>query len=160
MAEQEGQDSRLAVTGRSRGLRIFRALYLVAAVFYALVILFWGRHDMGRIHREYRQQGERLASGYALEQAGQEVTAGCSQAVGGEGAVGYGDCLRAATPVVQKRAAVIAGQLVEARHQALKKLALFYLLVIVFLIIAPVSLLYVILVSLFYLLSNLRYQQE
>ena len=145
---------------RSPGLRVFQILYLGVAVLYALVILFWGRHDMGRIHREYRLVSERLGGGYAQELAGRQVAAGCSQAVGGMTAPAYGDCLRSAASAVQKRAAVITTELLASRHQVLKKLAIFYLLVTLLLIVAPVSLLYVILLSLLYLLAKLRYQQD
>lgn len=146
--------------GRSPGLRLFRLLYLGVAMLYALVILFWGRHDMERIHREYRQVTERLASGYALEMAGREVAAGCSQAVGGEGVPGYQDCLRRGASQVVQRAAALTAELENARRQVLEKLAIFYLLVTLLLIIVPVTLLYVILVALIYLLSNIRYKQE
>jgi len=162
VVEQPNKDAEgsLPTTGRSSGMKVFRNLYLGSALVYALVILFWGRYDMGRIHREYRQVTERLSNGYAQDLADREVAAGCRQAVGGEEAAGYGDCLRAATSLVPKRAAVITAKLVETRHQVLEKLAIFYLLVALLLIVLPVSLLYVILLALIYLFANIRYKQD
>lgn len=161
MAGKAGKGmGRSLAPGRSAGMRLFQILYLGAAGLYILAILFWGRHDMGRVHREYRQVSERLAGGYAQELADREVAAGCRQAVGGVSVPAYGDCLRSSAPLVQKRAAVITAELLASRQQVLKKLAIFYLLVSLLLIIAPLSLLYIILLSLLYLLSKLRYPQD
>ena len=161
MAEQASKaGEKLSIAGRSRGMRIFRILYLGAALLYALLILFWGRHDLERVHREYRQVTERLAGGYAQELAEQEVAAGCRQAVGGTAAPAYGDCLRSGAPLVQKRAAAISADLVASRHQVVEKLLMLYLLIVLLLIVAPVSLLYVVLASLLYLLSSTRYERD
>ena len=161
VVEQANMEAgKFSAMGRSPGMRVFRTLYLGAALVYALLIIFWGRHDMGRVQREYRLVMERLTGGYAQELAAREVEAGCRRAAGGSNVPGYADCLRSAAPVVQKRAAVITAELVASRHLALEKMAIFYLLVTLLLIVAPVSLLYVILVSVIYLLSNIRHEKE
>lgn len=142
------------------GVMALRIIFCGAAVFYALLIIFWGRHDLGRVHREYRQVSERLGGGYAQELAEREVAAGCRQAVGGEAAPGYGDCLRASGSLVQKRAVVIGAELAAERRQVLKKLLLFYTLAGGVLIIMPLALLYGIMVFLLYLLRNIRFKNE
>ncbi|NTV12651.1 MAG: hypothetical protein HGA96_01760 [Desulfobulbaceae bacterium] len=134
--------------------------YLALALLYVGLLSFWGRHDVGRLSREYRQATVRLRDGYAQERAEREVAAGCRQAVGGESAPGYGDCLRASTSLVQKRAAVLSGELLRERRQVVKKLVLFAALVGVGLIILPLALLYGFMVFLLYLLSNIRFAKE
>lgn len=151
---------KLAVAARRPAVMAFRVIYWGAAVFYALLIIFWGRHDLGRVYGEYRQVGARLAGGYGQEQAEREVAAGCRQAVGAESSPGYGDCLRASTVLVQKRAMVINAELVGERRQVVKKLLLFYGLAGVGLIIMPLALLYGIMVFLHYLLRNIRFAKE
>lgn len=139
--------------------RIFRLLYLPLTLLYVGLVLFWGRFDLNRIHREYRQAGAKLAGGYAQELAGAEVAAGCREAAGGDEAPGYGDCLRAANPLVVVRAAVIAADLRHARHQAGKKMAIFYSLLAAA-ILLPLGLLYLFLAFLGDLLSHIRFRKE
>jgi hypothetical protein len=138
---------------------LFRFLYLPLVLLYVGLVLFWGRFDLVRVHREYREAAGRLNSSYAQERAVGEVAAGCRQATGGETAPGYDDCLRAGARLVELRAAVLRGELVRARHQAVKKLAIFYTLLAV-MILLPVAMLYGFLVFLRYLLTNIRPQKN
>lgn len=141
-------------------MALFRILYWSAAVLYVLLILFWGRHDMGRISQDYRRTTERLTSNYAQERAEREVAMGCRQAVGGESAPGYVDCLRASTSLIQKRAAVLSAELLRERRQVFKKMVLFYGLAGVILIALPLALIYVVMIFLTYLLRNIRFKKE
>jgi hypothetical protein len=143
-----------------RRSRLFRWFYLPLVLLYVGLVLFWGRYDLLRVHREYREVTGRLAGGYAQERAGREVAAGCRQATGGETAPGYNDCLKASGRLVEVRAAVISGELLRARHQALKKLVIFYVLVGVVLILLPVALLYVFLALFRNLLASVRLTRE
>lgn len=130
----------VALTGGEpdfRRSRFFLFLYLPLALLYVGLILFWGRDDLLRVHRESREATERLAGGYAQEQAGREVEAGCRQAVGGVKAPGYTDCLRASAHLVEIRAAVIDGELRRDKQRAFKKMALSYVLVGVLMILLP-----------------------
>lgn len=136
---------------------VFRFLYLPLALAYIGLTLFWGRHDLRRVHQDYREIGERLAGGYAHERAGREVAAGCRQATGGETAPGYGDCLRASAHLVELRAVVIDRELRRDKHRAFKKMAVSYGLVGVFMILLPLALLYVLMAFLRYLLANIRF---
>ncbi len=139
---------------------VFRFLYLPLALLYVGLTLFWGRHDLLRVHREYREAAARLAGSYAQERAIREVEGGCRQATGGEKALGYNDCLRASARLVELRAAVIDGELHRDKHRAFKKMALSYLLVGVLMILLPLALLYVLMAFLRYLLANIRLKKE
>lgn len=143
-----------------RRSRFFRFLYLPLAVLHVGLIVFWGRHDLLRVHREYREAAERHAGGYAQEQAGREVEAGCRQAVGAGKAPGYTDCLRASAHLVEIRAAVIDGELLRDKQRAFRKMALSYGLVGVLMILLPLALLYGFLVFLGYLLAHIRFKKE
>lgn len=139
---------------------VFRFLYLPLAVAYIGLTLFWGRYDLRRVHQDYREIGERLAGGHSHEQAGREVAAGCRQATGGEKALGYNDCLRASAHLIELRAAVIDGELRRDKHRAFKKMAVSYLLVGVLMILLPLTLLYIFLAFLRYLLASVRLKKE
>lgn len=143
-----------------RRSRVFLFLYLPSAVFYVCLTLFWGRHDLLRVHREYREITKRLAGGHAHERAAREVATGCRQAVGDETVPGYNDCLRASAGLVEMRAAVIDGELRRDQHRAFKKMAVSYLLVGVVMIVLPLVLLYVFLAFIRYLLVNLRFGRD
>lgn len=138
---------------------MFRFLFLPLALLYVGLVLFWGHHDLARVHLEYRVVTKQLTGSYARERAGREVEAGCRQATGGEKAVGYGDCLRSSARLVEIRAAVISAGLIRERQQALKKLLLFYGLVGGLLIGLPLALLYISLAFLRYLLDNIRFRK-
>lgn len=139
---------------------VFRLLYLPLALFYIALVLFWGRYDLARVYREYCTVAGQLNSSYAQEKASREVAAGCRQTAGGEGAPGYGDCLRASSHLVESRAAVIGAGLLRERQQVIKKLLGFYGLVGLVLIVLPLALLYAIMVFSRYLLSNIRFKKE
>jgi len=156
-----GADEPLLRSPKSpRESRAFRFSYLSLAVLYIGLLLLWGRHDAGRVCREYQRATLRLTGDYAQERAGLEVAAGCRQAAGGESAPAYGACLQASTPLVQKRAAVLRVELLQERRQVVKKLVLFAALVGVILIGLPLAFLYVFMVFLLYLLRNIRFAKE
>ncbi len=140
--------------------RFLQCCYLLAALIYAVVVVYLGRHDMGRIHREYRLVATRLAGDYAAVSAEGEVAEGCRQAAGGVEAPGYDDCLRAAEPLAARRAAVISRELQREKDQVIKKLVIFYSLLVLVLIILPVAALYAVLASLIYICTGIRFDKN
>lgn len=139
---------------------VFRLIYLPLALVYLGLVLFWGRHDLFRVQREYREVGGRLAGGYVWERAEREVADGCRQAVGGEAVPGYGECLRSSQHLVEARAAVLTDELRREHRRAGKKMIVFYLLVGVGMIMLPLAAIYVFLVFFRYLLTSIRGQKE
>jgi hypothetical protein len=143
----------------ARNLGWFKIIYLVAALAYLAVAVYWGRHDMFRMHREYRQVSARLTGDYALLTAGREVANGCRQAVGGESNPGFGECLRRAESLVVQRAAVIKRQLQLEKHRATRKLAIFYTLLVLMLTL-PVAGLYALLRTILYICTGISFDQD
>lgn len=140
--------------------RLFRLLYLPLALLYLGVTLFWGRHDLVRVHREYRLAAARVASGQAQAVAGREVAGGCAQAAGGETAPGYGACLQASAHLVEARAAVLGAELRGEKQRALRKMWAFYGLVLGMMVLVPLALLYLFLAFLLHLPANIRLRKE
>lgn len=140
--------------------RFLQFTYLAGALIYAGLVFYWGRHDMGRIHREYRLVSTRQGGDYVVVTAGREVAEGCRQTAGGVEGPGYGDCLRAAEPLVAMRAAALSRELQGEKRQVVKKLVIFYALMILALILLPVAAIYMVLGTLFYICSGIRFDKS
>jgi hypothetical protein len=140
--------------------RVLQFTYLAGALVYAGLVIHWGRHDMGRIHREYQLVSTRQSGDYVAVTAGREVAEGCRQAAGGVEGPGYGDCLRASEPLVALRAAALTRELQGEKRQVVKKLVIFYTLLILVLILLPVAAIYVVLVTLLYICSGIRFDKS
>jgi hypothetical protein len=144
----------------TRRLGVFKFCYLLCALAYASVVVYWGRYDMGRIHREYRLAASRIDSGYATEKGRSEVEAGCRASAGSAGQSAVDDCLRAAAPLMVQRAAAISRQLQLEKRQVVKKLVIFYGLLIVVLILLPVALVYGLLIILIFIVTGIRFDKD
>ncbi len=143
--------------GWTRGWRLF---FLVAAVIYSGVVLYWGRYDLERVHFEYHRAVVRSGGDYALAAARTEVAAGCREAIGQGGGPLFDDCLRSGAPLINLRAAVLDRQLQQEKDRAFRKLLIFYSLVILALILLPLAFFYVVLRTLFFIINNIRYDRE
>lgn len=158
-ATSAGSRAAAGLSARARRRCLWQLGYLLAALLYAGLVIYWGRHDMSRMHREYRQAATRLAGNYAVLGAEREVAAGCRQSVAGAERA-YGDCLRAAESLVMARAAVINRELRQEKRQMGKKLAIFYAMFSLLLIMLPVAGGYVVLLVLLQLYAAIRAGRE
>ncbi|MBU0675856.1 MAG: hypothetical protein KJ950_14560 [Proteobacteria bacterium] len=123
---------------------------------YIGAILFLGRFDLGRIHREYGLAAQRLEPDFAITLARQEMVDFCLKETGDTHGPVFDHCLKNTTPGLPERAEQITIAMTRERNGVVKKMVIFYAMMLGGMILLPVTATYVGGALLVFLLSGLR----
>ncbi len=142
------------MAGRGLRKKLWPLAWAAGTLLYLGIMLVLGANDFGRVHREYREAGQRLLPERVEEEARRELIALCQRQGELRGQRAAADsCLAQPAAEIKARAAEVAERLTEARKRAGRKLVLFYVSFLFFFLLLPPGLLYLLALCLRRMLS-------
>jgi hypothetical protein len=137
--------------------RHWKIIYLICCLLYTGWMIHAGRNEFDRINGQYRRLKIQLEPARIKQAAFEELLADCRRTL--QEHVDYHQevCSDPAPREVEARANLVAEQREQARQRGLVKLVLFYLGFVVIFLLAPMILVYMIIVGAILLKKHIRF---
>jgi len=136
--------------------RRWRIGYAVCCLIYVAWVILLGVNDFQKVHRQYRQTGERLEPARVREITRRELIDECREAAVRAGNFNDEGCLAVPSAILNERQRTVDDRLIDERNRAGRKLLLFYVFFVSLFLVAPPLVFYWLLVLFIRAVSKVR----
>ncbi len=137
-------------------IREWQIIYVLCCLVYMGWMIHVGGNEFNRINSQYRRIVDRLDEERLRAEALQELIVECRR--DSRTVIDREDerCLSWATPAVEARARNLEQRLIRARERGLIKLVLFYAIFVIFFLLTPPILIYLLIVGVIKIFINIK----
>ncbi|KPK25150.1 MAG: hypothetical protein AMJ61_12790 [Desulfobacterales bacterium SG8_35_2] len=134
----------------------WRIIYAVCCLVYMGWIIHVGSNEFDRINGQHRRLVEQLDAGRIRDGVLEELSAECRGASGRRSGLEKDDCLSWPSHVVEAKAKEIKKRRIQAKERGTIKLVLFYTGFVLFFLLGPPVLVYLLLLGILTLYKNIK----
>jgi hypothetical protein len=134
----------------------WRIIYAVCCLVYMGWIIHVGTNEFDRINGQHRRLVDQLEAGRIRDGALEELSAECRRKLGRHSGLGKDACLSWPSQVLEAKAKEIEKRRIRAKERGTIKLVLFYTGFVLFFLLGPPVLIYLLIVGIITLYKNIK----